>query len=47
METTADSSGLCEWRWKINESDGAGDARLIFTINGSSDTHFVQIFADF
>lgn len=47
METTADSSGLCKWRWKINESDGAGDARLIFTINGSSDTHFVQIFADF
>lgn len=47
MNATADASGLCEWRWKIEESDRAGDARLIFTINGLSDTHFMQIFAGF
>jgi hypothetical protein len=47
MDAAADASGLCEWRWKIDESDGAGDARLIFTVNGSSDTHFMQIFAGF
>jgi hypothetical protein len=47
MDATANSSGLCEWRWKIEESHRAGDARLIFTINGQSDTHFIQIFAEF
>lgn len=47
METIADSNGLCEWRWKIEESHRAGDARLIFTINGLSDTHFIQIFKEF
>jgi len=47
MDVTANSSGLCEWRWKIEESHRAGDARLIFTINGQSDTHFIQIFAEF
>lgn len=47
METVADSNGLCEWRWKIEESHRAGDARLIFTINGLSDTHFIQIFKEF
>jgi hypothetical protein len=47
METISDSNGLCEWRWKIEESHRAGDARLIFTINGSSDTHFIQIFKEF
>ena len=47
METVADSNRLCEWRWKIEESHRAGDARLIFTINGLSDTHFIQIFKEF
>lgn len=47
METTAKSNGLCEWRWKIKESDTQGHARLIFTINGLSDTHFLQIFNEF
>ncbi len=47
METTAKSNGLCEWRWQIKESDTQGHARLIFTINGLSDTHFLQIFNEF
>ena len=47
MEAIADSDGLCEWRWKIEESHRAGDARLIFTINGASDTHYIQIFKEF
>lgn len=47
MEAIADSNGLCEWRWKIEESHRAGDARLIFTINGASDTHYIQIFKEF
>ncbi|GAB4496600.1 MAG: hypothetical protein OHK003_02240 [Anaerolineales bacterium] len=24
METIADTNGLCEWRWKIEETDGRG-----------------------
>ncbi len=47
METIAKSNGLCEWRWQIKESDTQGHARLIFTINGLSDTHFLQIFNEF
>ena len=47
METTAKSNGLCEWRWQIKETDTQGHARLIFTINGLSDTHFLQIFNEF
>jgi hypothetical protein len=34
---------LCEWRWKLEESYGEGHGRLIFTINGVSDTHFINI----
>lgn len=47
METTADTNGLCEWRWKIEESDGKGHGRLIFTVNGVSDTHFIDIRSSF
>ncbi|MEN9564764.1 MAG: hypothetical protein RIR73_3008 [Chloroflexota bacterium] len=43
MDTSADESGICEWRWKLEESYGKGHARLIFTINGVSDTHFIDI----
>jgi hypothetical protein len=43
METIADVGGLCEWRWKLEESYGEGHGRLIFTINGVSDTHFINI----
>jgi hypothetical protein len=43
METIADAGGLCEWRWKLEESYGEGHGRLIFTINGVSDTHFINI----
>lgn len=43
METTADANGFCEWRWKIEENDGRGHGRLIFTVNGVSDTHFIEI----
>jgi hypothetical protein len=47
MDTIADEGGLCEWRWKLTAAVGKGDGRLIFTINGLSDTHFIQIFASF
>lgn len=47
MNTTANTYGLCEWRWKLEESYGKGNARLIFTINGVSDTHFLEILSEF
>ena len=43
MDTTADESGQCVWRWKLEEEVGKGDGRLIFTLNGVSDTHFMEI----
>ena len=47
MNTTANAEGICEWRWKLEESYGKGNARLIFTINGVSDTHFIEIRSSF
>ena len=47
MSAVADAHGMCEWRWKIEESYGKGNARLIFTINGVSDTHFIEIRSGF
>jgi hypothetical protein len=47
MDTIADTSGVCEWRWKLEESYGKGHGRLIFTVNGVSDTHFIDIRAGF
>ncbi len=43
INTTADSSGLCVWKWKVDETEGKGNARLIFTIDGISETHFIEI----
>jgi len=43
MSSTADENGKCTWRWKIEEADGKGNGRLIFTINGKSETHFIEI----
>ncbi|MBX3037943.1 MAG: hypothetical protein KF758_13620 [Anaerolineales bacterium] len=47
MNTIADENGDCIWRWKLEESYKKGTARLIFTINGISDTHFLQILENF
>jgi hypothetical protein len=47
MDALADEKGECVWSWKLEESAGKGDGRLIFTIDGVSDTHFIQIFANF
>jgi hypothetical protein len=47
MDVTANSSGLCEWQWKIEEADGKGNARLIFTIDGVSETHFIEVRSSF
>ncbi len=47
MHTSANSNGLCEWRWKIEESQGKGSGRLIFTIDGISETHFIEIRSSF
>jgi len=47
MDTTANPSGLCEWRWKIEETQGKGSGRLIFTIEGKSETHFMEIWSAF
>jgi hypothetical protein len=43
MDTTADENGVCSWRWKISDQEGKGPGRLIFTINGNSETHFIEI----
>ena len=43
MVETADEKGICEWRWKLEETDGRGHGRLIFTVNGTSETHFIDI----
>jgi hypothetical protein len=42
-DTTANASGLCVWNWKIDETEGKGNGRLIFTIDGISETHFLEI----
>lgn len=47
METVGNSEGECVWRWKLEESFGRGAARLIFTINGLSDTHYIEILNSF
>ncbi len=46
-DTTANTSGLCVWEWKINESEGRGEARLIFTIGNVNETHFMEILSNF
>jgi hypothetical protein len=43
MGSIANSQGLCEWTWKIEETQGKGNGRLIFTIEGISETHFIEI----
>jgi hypothetical protein len=43
MSTVADEDGNCTWRWKIEETDGKGNGRLIFAIDGRSETHFIEI----
>lgn len=47
MDTIADENGECVWRWKLEESYKKGTARLIFTINGVSQTRFLQILENF
>jgi hypothetical protein len=47
MDTIANESGICSWRWKIDETKGKGMGRLIFTIGGMSETHFIEIRSSF
>ena len=47
MDTAADTSGICSWTWKVDEAKGKGAGRLIFTIEGVSETHFIEIRANF
>ena len=47
MDTTANTNGICSWRWKVDETKGKGDGRLIFTIEGISETHFIEIRSGF
>ena len=47
MDAVADATGQCSWQWKLEPSYGKGIARLIFTINGVSDMHFLEILANF
>lgn len=47
MDAAANSEGECVWRWKLEESYGRGAARLVFTIDGVSDTHFIEIHTSF
>ena len=46
-DTIADADGLCVWKWKVEESEGKGNGRLIFTIGDISETHFIQILSSF
>lgn len=46
-DTIADTSGLCVWNWKIEEAEGKGNGRLIFTIEDISETHFMEIRSGF
>ncbi len=43
MPSVANEDGQCGWRWKIEESQGKGNGRLIITIDGKSETHFFEI----
>ena len=43
LSSVADENGNCTWRWKIEETDGKGNGRLIITIDGVSETHFIEI----
>jgi hypothetical protein len=43
FSSVADENGKCAWKWKIEEKDGKGNGRLIFTIDGKSETHFIEI----
>jgi hypothetical protein len=43
----ADTNGLCSWTWRIDETKGRGAGRLIFTIEGISETHFIEIRSSF
>jgi hypothetical protein len=45
--TVANPDSLCVWRWKIEETQGKGSGRLIFTIDGVSETHFIEILPEF
>jgi hypothetical protein len=47
MDTTADTKGVCSWRWNVEESKGKGSSRLIFTIDGISETHFMEVWSGF
>jgi hypothetical protein len=47
LDETADESGLCQWRLKISEEEGKGHSRLIFTIDGISETHFIDVRPNF
>ena len=47
MTVVAGDDGYCRWRWKIEESYGKGDGRLIFTIGDKSETHFFEIRSSF
>jgi len=47
MDTTAAENGLCAWRFKISAEEGKGPGRLIFTINGTSETHFIEVRSNF
>jgi hypothetical protein len=47
IDAIADENGLCEWRLKISEHEGKGHSRLIFTMNGISETHFIDVRPNF
>jgi len=47
MDSQADATGTCTWRWKVEEAYGKGNGRLIFTIDGKSETRFIEIRSSF
>ena len=47
MEAVADGNGKCIWKWKLEELQEKGYGRLILTIDGKSETHFIEIRPNF
>jgi len=47
MDTITNTSGICSWTWRVDETRGKGSGRLIFTIEGVSETHFIEVRSSF
>jgi hypothetical protein len=42
-DTMANENGMCTWTWRIGEVKQKGAGRVIISIGGISETHFIEI----